>query len=108
MRTAHDFISQAADNVDLQPRTPVRPHDNEVAAQLVENLKDVSGAKPVGYNDLMFHLDVRVRLHQALKAAPKVYWFPPVHTGKKCATLRYDGRRKRHVKQDHLGPNAFR
>src|SRR6266404_8961740 len=80
MRPAHHRFGHAAEQEMFQPRAPMLPHYDEVTSQLLQDLQDVAGARPIGHNYLVLHADLGVCRLKVLEAIPEVCGTPLART----------------------------
>ncbi len=100
---AHHLLGHASEQKVFQPGAAVRPHHDQVAAQLVQDFENVFGTGPVGNDYLMLDANSGVIRQNVLKTVPQVCRFPCSRIGQEPAGLRDHGRRAGYVEEDHFG-----
>jgi hypothetical protein len=102
-----DFLGNAAEQLVFEPRSAMGAHNNEVAPKIVENLEDVSGARPLGYDHLMLDADCTVGWLKSRKALPQVGLITLVGVGDERTLFRNDCWAMGHVEENHFSPNRL-
>jgi hypothetical protein len=102
VRPSHYLFGHAAEQQVFQTGTPVRPHHDQIAPQLLEYFKDVPGVGLIRHDDLMLHANAGINRLKAVKAVPDVHRVSFGWIGQQWTAFRNHGGRLSVVEENHL------